>query len=1120
MRLVVRVRVFAGLLLAVGLGGCDSGLLLESARSVIDAGPGAHDPSSTATFAFHATGATTGFHCSLDAAWWTPCASPLTLTGLRNGAHSLAIAALDSKGVREPAPPLRAWTVEATGPETVIDSGPADATSATTAVFAFHAASARARFNCSLDGGSFVPCVSPTGYPGLVDGAHRFAVTAEDDVGNVGTTPATRQWLIDTRAPSATIDSGPLALTRETGAAFTFHATEMGATFHCALDFARSAPCTSPARYSELTDGPHRFTVVAIDSLGNADPRPAVVEWAVDTSTPDTFIDSGPRGATGETVAVFTFYASQVGCTFRCAVDGAALAPCSSPASVRGLAPGPHHFVVTATSRAGNSDPSPATRDWSIDATPPQTLITAGPAAMHPSARATFTFSADKPGSTFRCALDGAAAVPCASPYERSGLSEGFHWFSVSASDAQGNEDPTPATWFFTVDAIAPDTVFIATPAAVTPSGNATFSFVATESGASFRCSTDGAAPTPCAPPVSLAGLLPGDHTFSVAAVDAAGNLDPVPATFRWKVGAVALSVGVLLQAGPAPRSRESQATFVFQATQPGATFACRLDGGAAVACVSPLTYPALGEGAHTFSVVASLPGVPTSAPLGWAWSIDTVAPTTQLTNKPSNPSTSRISSFSFIADEPGTTFRCRLDLGPLTPCTSPLVTPSLDDGSHTLAVIATDPSGNVEPVPALYTWVIDATPPDTTLLTKPALIAVDGDPKFSVRREPGLTYQCALDGGPLGPCPWESVFACVSTGLSRQSCDAETIFLEMTRCIAAGESQETCGALVRYSGLASGTHTFVVVARDAAGNDDPTPATWTWRVYRPFLQVATLNAQTVNGWMWASGAGNKLYLASANNTDQRPFFKAYDVRANTFHDQALWQGFCACGYNAPLVSVNDKLFLFANEAGVYDPSTDTWNGHLSYPRPNGEFGTAALGNVIYQVGGRNSDRGVSTYDTSTDRWGTAADYPFPAQGQNLTLVASGGQLYGVGYQTSTGRGAKMARYNPAANRWTELPDAPFYPQWNAMAPRGAGFQGKLYFSGDGSTPGSSGLHVYDTATGVWDGQTATLPYPDEGAGNLAKELSPVVVANELYLVGTYYYSATPHITIWKFLPL
>jgi hypothetical protein len=46
----------------------------------------------------------------------------------------------------------------------------------------------------------------------------------------------------------------------------------------------------------------------------------------------------------------------------------------------------------------------------------------------------------------------------------------------------------------------------------------------------------DGAAFTACTSPASYSGLAPGSYTFEVRATDAAGNVDPSPATYGWTV--------------------------------------------------------------------------------------------------------------------------------------------------------------------------------------------------------------------------------------------------------------------------------------------------------------------------------------------------------------------------------------------------------------------------------------------------------------------------------------------------------------------------------------------------------------------------------------------------------
>ncbi len=85
-----------------------------------------------------------------------------------------------------------------------------------------------------------------------------------------------------------------------------------------------------------------------------------------DTTAPDTFIDSGPSGTVTATSAEFAFSSNETDATFECSLDGAPWSSCTSPATYSGLATGQHTFQVRATDRAGNVDPSPAARTWTI----------------------------------------------------------------------------------------------------------------------------------------------------------------------------------------------------------------------------------------------------------------------------------------------------------------------------------------------------------------------------------------------------------------------------------------------------------------------------------------------------------------------------------------------------------------------------------------------------------------------------------------------------------------------------------------------------------------------------------------------------------------------------------
>ncbi len=164
-----------------------------------------------------------------------------------------------------------------------------------------------------------------------------------------------------------------------------------------------------------------------------------------DTTPPDTTIADGPAGPTRTKAPSFTFTSTEAGATFDCRIDDGAFAACSSPFKTATLTDGPHTFEVRATDQAANTDPTPATRSFVVDATAPRTIITVGPTGKTTNRTPRFAFRSNEPGSTFRCRLDGKAWVTCRSPKQYGRLRVGRHTFDVQATDRVGNRDASPA---------------------------------------------------------------------------------------------------------------------------------------------------------------------------------------------------------------------------------------------------------------------------------------------------------------------------------------------------------------------------------------------------------------------------------------------------------------------------------------------------------------------------------------------------------------------------------------------------------------------------------------------------------------------------------------------------
>ncbi|MEJ7654033.1 MAG: hypothetical protein WKH64_12235, partial [Chloroflexia bacterium] len=199
--------------------------------------------------------------------------------------------------------------------------------------------------------------------------------------------------------------------------------------------------------------------------------------YAVDP--PDTTITAAPAAASNSTSASFSFTATVVGSTFECSLDAAAYSACTSPASVTGLAVGAHNFKVRATA-AALTDPTPASHDWTVDLTAPQTTITTIVPAVTKNTSQSISFTSSEAGSTFKCSRDGAPFTTCTSPAGYAGLAGGGHTFKVFAVDAATNQDLSPAERAWTVDT-TPPTVALTAPPTLQPSRSLTMTATATD---------------------------------------------------------------------------------------------------------------------------------------------------------------------------------------------------------------------------------------------------------------------------------------------------------------------------------------------------------------------------------------------------------------------------------------------------------------------------------------------------------------------------------------------------------------------------------------------------------------------------------------------------------------
>lgn len=349
----------------------------------------------------------------------------------------------------------------------------------------------------------------------------------------------------------------------------------------------------------------------------------AVREWTVDTVAPNTSIDSGPNGTVNTASATFTFSGSGGHNGFECKLDDDAFSDCTSSKTYNNLPDGSHAFQVRATDAAGNKDPSPAERKWTIDASPPTANIGQKPSNPSTDASPTFEFGPNENGVTFHCTLDGAPVPtpPCTSPKGYTNVGEGQHTFKVYAVDQAGNggpNNPTSSdsyTWTIgfppknqnapTISGTAQGgQTLTASPGTWSGTGNESFEYDWERCQGGGGCDPAGSGPT---------HLLTGedvDHKMkvTVTATNAFGTDEAESALYPGE-GLVSdvTAPGIDLFRSPRNVTRSRTAVFRFTSDDKHAQFACKRDGQAVFRpCQSPKIYRNLRPGDHEFHLQAT----------------------------------------------------------------------------------------------------------------------------------------------------------------------------------------------------------------------------------------------------------------------------------------------------------------------------------------------------------------------------------------------------------------------------------------------------------------------------------------------------------------------------------
>lgn len=567
----------------------------------------------------------------------------------------------------------------------------------------------------------------------------------------------------------------------------------------------------------------------AYGAAGNKTPKLTIfdTEGKSDTFTgsvwvqqqPVVQIDTTPPVVTKETSNVFEFSipSNPYGATTLCSVDGAAFSACNSGDTFNFTqdddTTGSHNFRVRGITPGGVIGPIDS-YDFTIDRVKPRVTIAEGSKPADPTnvTSANFTFTADKPGSTLECQLDGGPWEPCGTNSSGSKAYSGLteepnpHQFRVRATDPLGNiggdGNPGGGGYDWRVDLTAPVPTFVDKPAQPSNDVSPLFTWESDEPVqlAQCRIKVNGATGpwNACDSLTSqqFTELADSEYEFAIRTLDIAGNWSNI-VSWAWLLETVAPNLEIT--SGPPELSIRSLAQFFYDHEE-GVDLECQLDERPVQnPCPSGTKYAYIEEGTHLFTVTA------TDAALNfttrtYSWSVKTEKPVVQIVAESVPASSSTLDTADFELITVNGDAECRLDGAEWEPCESDEGQgySELEDGYHTFEVRAVDEYGNVSPIDA-YSWLVVTAGPEVTFTSTPADHTNETSASF---------------------------------GFDVASADSTVV----TECSLDGLESFDCSDPATVVGLEDGDHTFTVTATDTAGIQGVATHEWNVKAKIPGL--------------------------------------------------------------------------------------------------------------------------------------------------------------------------------------------------------------------------------------------------------------------------------------------
>jgi len=736
----------------------------------------------------------------LDGGAWADVTSVTskTFTGLSQGPHTVVIEAEDDAHVKA----RRSVTfIVDTVPPALLITAPDDNgyVNSSSLVVQFDRGDA-VRVEVSLNGGEWrVANGSFVMFNGVDDGTYRVDVRAYDAAGNSVTKSVTAY--VDTTPPTLTVTSPQDGRTYGSSTAVVnWNAGPGTVVARISLDGGAWTDVTGQTSktFAGLSQGGHTVTVQAIDARWNV--NQTTIGFGVDTIAPDLRILS-PANDADVSMRLTVQLSIDDSVLVRMRVDDGPWTTVAGDSFQLELTGGGHVIHVQAQDAAGNL--ATASVDVNVDDQAPELRITSPSAAVLVTHEVTVSWEASGQ-SKVELSADGESWEDVSGLASKTlTLDDGSYAIYVRATDQVGNEATRTAT--FRVDT-TPPTLSITSPQDGS-SGNSstvTVSWTAGTDTASAAVQVDGGewlSATGSASKV-LEALGEGAHTVVVRVADAYGN--EAFATVSFTIDSQPPSLSVSLEDGALLRERS---VIVPVSQGDAARTQYRLDGGEWEDFEGgsfELTY--LQDGGHVVDVRA-YDAAGNSATVSVTITVDATPPAVQIISPiAGQPFTTSSVTITWTSSE-AAAFEISVDGGEFAPVEASPYSLTLEDGTHSVSIRATDAAGN-SATATLAGMLVDSIVPEFVSVSPPSGSWTNNEP---------VIIHWAASEDVVSYWSWDGV----------------------TWAQLAANS-------VELSGLADGTYTVHLKIADAAGNAAYREVAFILDRTAPALEVTSIRNEAV----------------------------------------------------------------------------------------------------------------------------------------------------------------------------------------------------------------------------------------------------------------------------------